>query len=172
LTTFPDNTFRPNAQVTRAEFAALLVRAMGLQGEATQKAQAELSFKDAGDVPAPLHGYVAVAIDHKVMPLLADGGWHPGQPTTRGDAAGALVAVMDSLNKFNYVKGTFVSVSGSDVTVSSLNKAVTSYALTPSVAIYRNGKPAAATDLKPNDQVVMLLTGPRGRAGYIEATGQ
>src|SRR5579864_4752884 len=74
LTAFPDNTFRPNAQVTRAEFAALLVRAMGLQGEATQKAQASLSFKDAGDVPAPLHGYVAVAIDHKIMPLLPDGG--------------------------------------------------------------------------------------------------
>ncbi|HLJ59556.1 MAG TPA: S-layer homology domain-containing protein [bacterium] len=172
LTTFPDNTFRPNAQVTRAEFAALLVRAMGLQGEATQKAQASLSFKDAGDVPAPLHGYVAVAIDHKIMPLLPDGGWRPAQPTTRGDAAGALAAVMDSLNKFNYVKGTFVSVTGSNVTVSSINKTVTSYALTPSVAIYRNGKPAAAGDLKPNDQVVMLLTGPRGRAGYIEATGQ
>lgn len=172
LTTFPDNTFRPNAQVTRAEFAALLVRAMGLQGEATQKAQAALSFKDVGDVPAPLHGYVAVAIDHKIMPLLPDGGWRPAQPTTRGDAAGALAEVMDSLNKFNYVKGTFVSVSGSNVTVSSINKTVTSYALTPSVAIYRNGKLAAAGDLKPNDQVVMLLTGPRGRAGYIEATGQ
>jgi hypothetical protein len=172
LTTFPDNTFRPNAQVTRAEFAALLIRAMGLQGEATQKAQAPLSFKDAGDVPAPLHGYVAVAIDHKIMPLLPDGGWRPGQPTTRGDAAGALAAVMDSLSKFNYVKGTFVSVTGSNVTVSSINKTVTSYALTPSVAIYRNGKLAAPGDLKPNDQVVMLLTGPRGRAGYIEATGQ
>jgi hypothetical protein len=172
LPTFPDNTFRPNAQVTRAEFAALLVRAMGLQGEATQKAQAELSIKDAADVPAPLHGYVAAAIDHRIMPVLPDGAWHPTQPTTRGDAAGALAAVMDSLNKFNYVKGTFVSVSGSDVTVSGANKTVTSYALTPAAAIYRNGKPAGPTDLKPNDQVVMLLTGPRGRAGYIEATGQ
>ncbi|HXX36626.1 MAG TPA: S-layer homology domain-containing protein [bacterium] len=172
LTTFPDNTFRPNAQVGRAEFAALLVRAMGLQGEATQKAQAPLSFKDAGDVPAPLHGYVAVAIDHKIMPLLPDGSWHPTQPTTRGDAAQAVASVMDSLNRFNYVRGTFVSMSGSDVTVANANKAVTSYALTPTVAIYRNGKSAAASDLKPNDSVVMLLTGPRGRAGYIEATGQ
>ena len=78
---------------------------------------------------------------------------------------------MDSLNKFNYVKGTFVSMTGSDITVSSVNKTVTSYALTPTVALYRNGKVAAPGDLKPNDQMVLLLTGPRGRAGYVEATG-
>jgi len=171
LTSFPDNTFRPSAQVSRAEFAALLVRAMGLQGEATQKAQATLSVKDAADVPAQLRGYVAVAIDHKIMPPLPDGTWGPNAPTTRGQAAGALAAVMDALNKFNYVKGTFVSMTGNDVTVSNINKTVTSYALTPTVAIYRNGKVAVPGDLKPNDQMLLLLTGPRGRAGYMEATG-
>ncbi|HEV3259670.1 MAG TPA: S-layer homology domain-containing protein, partial [Gemmataceae bacterium] len=55
LSTFPDNTFRPNGQVSRAEFSALLVRALGRQGEATQKASAPLSIKDAADVPATLH---------------------------------------------------------------------------------------------------------------------
>jgi hypothetical protein len=49
---------------------------------------------------------------------------------------------------------------------------VQSYALTPSVAIWRNDKAVGPEDLKPDDQVLMLLTGPRGRAGYIEATGQ
>jgi hypothetical protein len=171
LQTFPDNTFRPNSTVPRAEFAALLIRAMGLQGEATQKAQATLSIKDAADVPAALHGYVAAAIDHKLMPPYPDGTWKPNQPTTRGEAAFALAGVMDGLNKFNYVKGTLVSVTGGNIGVSSANKTVTSYALTPSVAIYRNGKAAAIGDLKANDQVTLLLTGPQGRAGYIEAAG-
>ena len=172
LSTFPDNTFRPNAQVSRAEFAALLVRALGRQGEATQKSSAPLSIKDAADVPPTLHGYVAVAIDSGIMPPGAEGTFRPKAPTTRGEAAGALAAVMGALNKFNYVKGKLVSIGSSGITVSVDPSAVQSYSLTPQVAVYRNNKVAAPGDLKPNDQVLMLLTGPRGRAGYIEATGQ
>ena len=172
LTSFPDNTFRPNAQVNRAEFAALLVRGLGKQGEATQKASAPLSIKDAADVPATLHGYVAVAIDSKLMPPYADGSWHPNAPTTRGEAAGALAAVMGAMNRFNYVKGKLVSIGANGITLSVEASAVQSYALTPSVAVYRNDKAVGPEDLKPDDQVLMLLTGPKGRAGYIEATGQ
>lgn len=170
LTAFPDNTFRPAAQVTRAEFSALLVRALGLQGEATQKAQAQLAVSDAADVPAPLHGYVAVAIDHKLM-AVANNAFRPNAPTTRGEAAGAVAAIMDAQKRFNYVAGTLASIGQGDITIANDQKAVTSYALTPKVAIYRNDKPAAAGDLKANDKVLLLLTGPRGRAGYVEATG-
>ncbi len=172
LSTFPDNTFRPNAQVSRAEFAALVVRALGRQGEATQRTSAPLSVKDAEDVPATLHGYVAVAIDQKILPPSADGTFRPNAPTTRGEAAGALATVMSALNKFNYVRGKLVSIGSEGITVSIEASAVQSYALTPQVAVYRNDKAVAPSDLKPNDQVLMLLTGPRGRAGYIEATGQ
>jgi hypothetical protein len=172
LTSFPDNTFRPNAQVSRAEFAAMLVRGLGKQGEATQKAAAPLTIKDAADVPPTLHGYVAVAIDSKIMPPYTDGTWRPNAPTTRGEAAGAVAAVMGALNKFNYVKGKLVSIGANGITVGVEQTAVQTYALTPSVAVYRNDKAVSAQDLKPDDQVLMLLTGPRGRAGYIEATGQ
>jgi len=68
-------------------------------------------------------------------------------------------------------KGTLASISQADITVANDQKAVTSYALTPQVAIYRNDKPVPASELKPNDKILLLLTGPRGRAGYIEATG-
>ena len=171
LTTFPDNTFRPNGQVSRAEFAALIVRAMGRQGEATQKAQAPLAVSDAADVPAPLHGYVAVAIDQKIMPPYSDGTFRPNAPTTRAEAAGALASVMDALGRFNYVKGSLVSIGNGQVTVSSASQAVTSYALAPTIAVYRNGKPVGPEELKASDVVLLLLTGPRGRAGYIEAKG-
>jgi hypothetical protein len=170
LTAFPDNTFRPQAQVTRAEFAALLVRAMGLQGEATQKSQAQLSVSDAADVPPQLHGYVAAAIDHRLL-AVTDNAFRPNAPATRAEAAGALAAIMEAQGRFNYVKGTLAAVSKSDITVANAQKAVTSYALTPQVAVYRNNKPVPASDLKANDQILLLLTGPRGRAGYIEATG-
>ncbi|HEV2440589.1 MAG TPA: S-layer homology domain-containing protein [bacterium] len=170
LTAFPDNTFRPAAQVTRAEFSALLVRALGLQGEATQKAQAQLAVTDAADVPAPLHGYVAVAIDHKLL-AVTNNVFRPNAPTTRAEAAAALAAIMDAQSRFNYVKGALASISQGDITVANDQKAVTSYALTPQVAIYRNDKPVPAAELKPNDKILLLLTGPRGRAGYIEATG-
>lgn len=170
LTAFPDNTFRPNAQVTRAEFAALLVRAMGLQGEATQKAQAQLAVGDAADVPAPLHGYVATAIDHKLLAVEGNA-FRPNAPTTRAEAAGAIATIMEAQGRFNYVKGTLAAIGQGDITVANAQKAVTSYALTPQVAVYRNDQPVPAAALKTNDQVLLLLTGPRGRAGYIEATG-
>jgi len=170
LTAFPDNTFRPNAQVTRAEFSALLVRALGLQGEATQKSQAQLAVSDAADVPAPLHGYVAVAIDHKLLAVTGNQ-FRPNAPTTRGEAAAAVASIMEQQNRFNYVKGTLSAISQSAITVANAQNAVTNYALTPHVAVYRNDKPAAPTDLKANDRVLLLLTGPQGRAGYIEATG-
>jgi len=170
LTAFPDNTFRPGAQVTRAEFAALLVRAMGLQGEATQKSQAQLAVSDAAEVPPQLHGYVAAAIDHKLL-AVTNGAFRPNAPTTRAEAAGALAAVMEAQKRFNYVKGTLTAIGKSDITVANAQKAVTSYALTPQVAVYRNDKPVPPGDLKANDQILLLLTGPRGRAGYIEATG-
>lgn len=171
LTTFPDNTFRPLGQVTRAEFAALLVRGMGRQGEATQKAASPLPVQDAADVPPPLRGYVAVAIDQKIMPPFPDGTFRANAPTTRGEAAGALAGVMEALNKFNYVRGALVSVGKGDVAVSGTTRSIISYALTPSVAVYRNGKAVPPSDLKPDDRVLLLLTGPQGRAGYIEATG-
>jgi hypothetical protein len=170
LTAFPDNTFRPNAHVTRAEFSALLVRAMGLQGEATQKADAPLTVSDAGDVPAPLRGYVAVAIDHKLLAVTGNQ-FRPNAPTTRGEAAAALAQIMEAQNRFNYVKGTLSSITASDITVANAQNAVTSYALTPNIAVYRNDKAVAPTDLKANDRILLLLTGPKGRAGYIEATG-
>jgi hypothetical protein len=146
------------------------VRAMGLQGEATQKSQAQLTVSDAADVPPQLHGYVAAAIDHKLL-AVTNGAFRPNAPTTRGESAGALAAIMEAQNRFNYVKGMLTAVGKSDITVANAQKAVTSYALTPQVAVYRNNQPVAPADLKANDQILLLLTGPRGRAGYIEATG-
>ena len=113
-----------------------------------------------------------VALDRKILASSGDGLFRPNAPTTRGEAAGALASVMNALNKFNYVRGKLVSITQNDITVSVEAQAVQSYALTPQVAVYRNERVAAPQDLKPNDQVLMLLTGPRGRAGYIEATGQ
>jgi hypothetical protein len=141
-----------------------------LQGEATAKSQAPLGVSDAGDVPPQLHGYVVAAIDHHLLAVNGNA-FRPNAPTTRGEAAGAVAAIMDAQSRFNYVKGTLAGVGKGDITVANPQKAVTSYALTPQVAVYRNDKPVPASDLKANDQILLLLTGPRGRAGYIEATG-
>lgn len=45
---YGDGTFRPERQVTRAEFAAMLARALGLQG----KPDADSAFEDADRIPA------------------------------------------------------------------------------------------------------------------------
>jgi len=82
------------------------------------------------------------------------------------------LAVVDySLNKFTYVKGALVRVADGRVTISSPNKTVAAYSVTPTVAVYRANTPMSLTDLQPGTPVLLLLTGPRGRADYIEAMG-
>lgn len=46
ITGYPDETFRPNQQITRAEFTTLIVRGLGLMEET------EITFDDAGDLPS------------------------------------------------------------------------------------------------------------------------
>src|SRR3989449_7553275 len=65
LPAYPDNTFRPKADVSRLDLASVIVRAMGL-GESPAQPPA---VSDAAEIPAQARGTAGVAIEKGLVPL-------------------------------------------------------------------------------------------------------
>jgi hypothetical protein len=79
---YSDGTFRPNAQVTRAEFAAMLVRALDLKADSSG-----MKFKDAGSIPKWAEGYVATAAAAGILTGYEDQTFRPSKPINRSEIA-------------------------------------------------------------------------------------
>lgn len=170
---YPDNTFRANQAVSRAELAAMAVRAGGLDTEAFAKAKATLPVSDNGEVLDWARGSVAVAIERKMIPLV-DGAFRPGQGATRSDAASALDVIMGVLKKYDYTRGTLRAVgSGRPPTISFTDEknATRTFRMAFAHAVYRNERLATLADLKVGDKIAMLKESDAGDVSYIEATG-
>jgi hypothetical protein len=79
---YPDGRFAPGDDITRAEFAALLVRFKGFSPEETSK------FPDALDNWA--NGYIGAADSHGLMRGYPDGSFGPGDHITRAEVITAV----------------------------------------------------------------------------------
>lgn len=86
---FPDRNFRPDAIVTRAEFTAMLSRALGLAA----KPEAATIFKDATELRWA-KGVIGAAADVGLVTGFPDGrfGWY--NPITRAEVAVILERVI------------------------------------------------------------------------------
>jgi hypothetical protein len=90
---YQDGTFQPDKGITRAEFAKMLVMAMGQK----PNTDARLPFSDAQGHWAATMGYIQTAINMKVIQGFPDGSFRPDAPLTRAQvvkiaaAAGSLV---------------------------------------------------------------------------------
>ncbi|WP_127493281.1 S-layer homology domain-containing protein [Paenibacillus glycanilyticus] len=80
VTGYPDGSFKPNLAVTRAEFVAMLVRA--LKGNAGA-VQSELNFADNGSIGVWAKPYIATAAAEGWVTGFNDGTFRPDQPITR-----------------------------------------------------------------------------------------
>ena len=99
---FDDGTFRPGAQVTRAQFATIAVQAT----EAILEEELEVDgTEDVGDDDGSVHEVnIEKAFDNGILSGAAPGVFNPGRPVTRGQAAsiliGALVNVLEPRGVF------------------------------------------------------------------------
>jgi len=171
LAAYPDNTFRPKADLTRIDLAAVIVRAMGL-GEAPSRPPA---VSDAAEIPAALRGTVGVAIEKGLLPVPADRSFQPAQSATRADVAWALDKVMDALGRYDFSKGMLKDIRVGTPTlmvVEELNKAQRTFRVARANAVYRNNTVAYLKDLQPGDALLFLKVGDVGDVAYIEATGK
>ena len=99
--------FRPNAPVTRAEMAELLVRALGLKSAAEQlKVSGSGAYQELhGAIPFTdlpkegEEGYVAVAYAIGLTKGTSASAFSPGETATRAQAAAMLVRIYEKLNR-------------------------------------------------------------------------
>ncbi|EOS56513.1 S-layer homology domain-containing protein [Paenibacillus barengoltzii] len=85
-----DTEFSPNAPLTRAEFTAMLVRALGLTGPQTNPNR---SFTDVNS-GAWYASTVATAVEHGLIEGFADGEFRPSEQITRQQMSVLLVRAL------------------------------------------------------------------------------
>ncbi|MGN9165488.1 S-layer homology domain-containing protein [Tissierellaceae bacterium HCP3S3_D8] len=95
---YKDGTYRPDQDVTRAEFAKILVEALGI-GNAAKAAAGKVTFKD---VPAShwASGYVSTASGYGLLKGFPDGTFKPEQQVSYADALTMLVRALGYQDSF------------------------------------------------------------------------
>jgi len=89
---YPDGTFRPDATITRAEFCAVAIRALGLEDAAGYAAGATIF----PDVPAThwASGYINLAVDQGLIKGFPDGTFRPSAPVTYAESLAIVVRLL------------------------------------------------------------------------------
>ncbi|MBU5255533.1 S-layer homology domain-containing protein [Tissierella praeacuta] len=100
---YPDGTFKPANEVTRAEFAKILVEALGI-GNATKAATGNTKFSD---VPAShwASGYINVASGQGLIKGYNNGTFQPEKKVSYAEALTMLVRALGYQD--NFLKGTW-----------------------------------------------------------------
>jgi hypothetical protein len=80
---YEDGTFRPEAGITRQEFAKMVVLAAGLEPDA----EPELAFADTDEIAEWARGYVSAAVKAGIITGVGDNRFAPADPVTRAQAA-------------------------------------------------------------------------------------
>jgi len=87
---FADGTFGPAKQLSRAELAVMIVRASGI----SVNPAAELSFKDAKDIPKWAAPYVAAAVESGLINGVGANKFAPLQLATRAEAVVLITSML------------------------------------------------------------------------------
>ncbi|HEY9061339.1 MAG TPA: S8 family serine peptidase [Pseudobacteroides sp.] len=87
---YPDNTIRPDKEITRAEIAKLIVIMLNI----LPSKNPDVKFKDKGKIPAWALGYIDILVRNKIMQGYSDNTFRASQFVTRTEMA---VIIMKAL---------------------------------------------------------------------------
>lgn len=104
---YPDGTFRPKAETTRAEFLSMLVTAVGGFDETADYGDSTFTDVDSDRWYA---SRIAYAQDKNLVKGYSDNTFHPNEPITRAEAAAMAAAVLDISSDAS--ESSFTDVSG------------------------------------------------------------
>ncbi|WP_240414565.1 S-layer homology domain-containing protein [Paenibacillus periandrae] len=161
-----ENAVQPEKEADRLWATTLLVKALKLQNEAKAKMNTKLTFKDANKVPAGSVGYVALAIEKKLVDGYEDNTFRPNNPVTRAELAALLDRTGSQLPDNTSVRGTVNAAVSNNVLTLNVNGQAYSVELDAGAFIYRNGARVAASELRIGDDVVVRTYG--GKAIFVE----
>lgn len=87
---YPDNTFKPNNPISRAEFVSIVVRAFDLKGD-----KATLSFKDSNEIGDWAKEAIAKAVQAGIINGYDDGTFRPNENIRRSEIAVIIARAME-----------------------------------------------------------------------------
>lgn len=91
---YPDGTFKPEGQITRAEFAAVITRFKGLGSNLASDAVTGFADLDADEQNAWARPYVKAAIDAGIINGFEDGTFRAGDPVTYEQAVKMIICAI------------------------------------------------------------------------------
>ncbi|MFD2446728.1 5'-nucleotidase C-terminal domain-containing protein [Bacillus sp. CGMCC 1.16607] len=133
-------TFSPGKNVSRSQFASMLVRSLGLTTSETSK------FTDLGNLSATVKAEVAAAAANGIVSGKTDTTFEPLKPITRAEMATMLVRAYNLKNKTEYKakETTFTDIGG-------LNEEMKNAVASAGELGFVNGFDAAGTQFKPSN---------------------
>ncbi len=90
VTGYADATFKPNLEITRAEFAAMIVRALQIK---TSDGKG-LTFKDSKEIPVWARTYVQTAVEAKLITGYTDNTFGANKLITRSEMSAIIVRAL------------------------------------------------------------------------------
>ncbi|MBB3113664.1 hypothetical protein FHS18_005777 [Paenibacillus phyllosphaerae] len=168
-----DASIQADKSATRLFAATLLVKALGLEAEAKAKSNTALNFKDAKNIPAASVGYVAVALEKKLITGYNDNTFRPNQPVTRAELAALLdrtdEQMPDNDEDAQAITGTLkAAASNGSITIVKADKTEVTVPLASNVFIFRNDVKSSISALKAGDDVMVRTY--EGKAVFVEVT--
>lgn len=94
ITGYEDGTFKPDNQITRAEFAAIVTRMKGVANNLPKDSKTGFWDLDADDSRAWARPYVKAAVDLKIINGFEDGSFRAAEPVTYEQAVKMLVCAV------------------------------------------------------------------------------
>jgi len=92
---YPDGTAKPDNEITRAEFAAVVVRMLDKEGTAEAVETQETSFLDDALFADWVRGYIIVANSLEIINGYPDGTFRPANNVTFAEAIAMLARALD-----------------------------------------------------------------------------
>lgn len=166
-----NDPFRPAAEATRLDVAVLLVKALGYTAEAEAKMAAELTFKDAGEIPADLAGYVAAAVDHGLIKGYDNGAFLPDRAVKRVEMAVMMGRADRQIDRHqeDEVKGSVTAVSAAQNSLTLLvGEESRTFTLAAEAAVFVDHAEADLADITADMKAELKLNAD-GEAVFVEA---
>ncbi|MBR2884919.1 MAG: S-layer homology domain-containing protein [Clostridia bacterium] len=143
ITGYEDGTFKPDNQITRAEFAAIVTRMKGVADNLSTDAVTGFSDLDNDTSRAWARPYVKAAVDLKIINGFEDGTFRAGEPVTYEQAVKMLVCAVGyevvARSEYNKIIATNPNATWSAGYIAAANK----HGITKGVITAKITEPAA-----------------------------
>lgn len=170
---YPDGAFRPDEPVTRAQLAALVVRAAGLAERARLARVEPTSYRDDAEIPAWARGSVFVAQAEGLMMGTPEGYFLPNRPITRSQGAATVYRLMARNGSLFHLAGTLVRYDA-ELQTGTVRDALgqeRAFTMSPDAIYLRQGVRTLPEGVRVLDQVYIVLD-DSGLGMFLEARYQ